>query len=48
MKPHGVIEARHLHLAVGPTNAVWQECSVEQGHVACIRDDAGVQHVVGG
>ena len=43
-----MVEARHLYLAVGPADAMRQQGGVEQGHVAGIRDDAGVQHVVGG
>ena len=41
-----MIEACHLHLAVGPTDAVWKQCSVEQGHVAGVSDDARMEYVV--
>ena len=46
MEPHRMIEAGHLHLAVGPTDAVRKQCSIEQGHVAGVGDDARMEHVV--
>ena len=48
MEPHGVIEAGHLHGVVGPAGAMGQQRGVEQRHVGRIRDDAGVEHGVGG
>ena len=48
MEPHGVVEARHLQTAIGPVEAVRQNCCVEKSHVTCIRDDARVKcRVVG-
>jgi len=48
MKPHGVVEARHLQSAIGPVETVRQNCCVEKSHVTCIRDDARVKcRVVG-
>ena len=47
VKPHGVVEARHLYFAVSPADAVRQQCGVEQGHVAGVSNDAGMQHTVG-
>ena len=48
MKPHCVVEAGHLYLPIRPTDAVRQQGGVQQGHVAGVSDDAGVQQVVVG
>ena len=46
MEPHGMVEAGHLHRAIGPRQPVGQQCRVEQCHVAGIGNNAGVQYVV--
>ena len=43
MEPHGVVEARHLQTAIGPVEAVRQNCCVKKSHVAGIGNDARVQ-----
>lgn len=48
MKPHGVVEARHLQSAIGPVETVRQNGGVKKRHIAGIRDDARVKcRVVG-
>ena len=48
MEPHRVIEARHLQSARVEAEPERQDRRVEQGHVARIGDDAGVQYRVVG
>ena len=49
VEPHGVVEAGH-HAPGRPRSAaaVGEQRGVEQGHVRCVGDDAGVQHRVVG
>ena len=48
VEPHRVVEAGHLHAGAFPRQAERQHRRVEQGHVARVRDDAGVQDGVVG
>ena len=46
MEPHCMVKACHLNSAFIPSESMWQQGSVKKCHVACIRDDAGIQNWV--